>query len=510
MTAVAGKDRTKSKIPDWLFIFEMANNHMGDVEHGIRIVKEFAAVAKDFDFKFAFKLQYRHLDTFIHPDYRGRMDIKYIKRFQETRITDEQKCRLVDAIRENGFIPICTAFDEISVDQVVQDGFQILKVASCSLTDWPLLEKAVASPLPMILSTAGAEASEIDNVVSFLKHRGKDFALMHCIAEYPTPSAKQQMNQIDYLQSRYQGVRVGFSTHEPPGQQLPVAMAIAKGSRIFEKHVGVATDKYALNGYSSTPEQVRAWLQTATDARAFSGIEGERIRATEGERASLASLRRGVFVSRDVAAGEKLPGDSVFMAIPTQEGQVTANDWSKYINRYATAPIKKGDAVLASNSRAVDIRAKIYSIVQQVKAFLKEANIVYPGEANLEISHHYGIEKFEEFGIVMITVVNREYCKKLIVVFPGQNHPEQYHNHKEETFHILYGKLQIKLDGVEQECGPGTVLTVERGVRHAFTTKTGAVFEEISSTHFTDDSYYTDPKIAQNKDRKTFLTYWMW
>ena len=74
-----------SRIPDRLFIFELANNHMGDVEHGLRIIDEFSALTRDYDFAFAIKLQFRELDTFIHPDFQGRTDIKYIKRFSETR-----------------------------------------------------------------------------------------------------------------------------------------------------------------------------------------------------------------------------------------------------------------------------------------------------------------------------------------------------------------------------------------------------------------------------------------
>ncbi len=31
-----------------LFIYEMANNHMGDVEHGIRIVRELKEASKGF------------------------------------------------------------------------------------------------------------------------------------------------------------------------------------------------------------------------------------------------------------------------------------------------------------------------------------------------------------------------------------------------------------------------------------------------------------------------------
>ena len=73
-------------LPEPLFIFELANNHMGDVEHGLRVIDEISAVSRDFPFKCAFKLQYRELDTFIHPDFQRRMDIKYIKRFSETRL----------------------------------------------------------------------------------------------------------------------------------------------------------------------------------------------------------------------------------------------------------------------------------------------------------------------------------------------------------------------------------------------------------------------------------------
>jgi hypothetical protein len=93
-------------------------------------------------------------------------------------------------------------------------------------------------------------------------------------------------------------------------------------------------------------------------------------------------------------------------------------------------------------------------------------------------------------------------------MLPDQEHPEQYHENKEETFHLLYGELEIVLDGKAQSITPGTVITIVPGMRHAFKTKTGAVIEEISSTHFKNDSFYTDSQIMNNVNRKTFLSYW--
>jgi len=37
-----------------LFAFEMANNHMGDLKHGINIIREKSKVCKRFDFRFGF------------------------------------------------------------------------------------------------------------------------------------------------------------------------------------------------------------------------------------------------------------------------------------------------------------------------------------------------------------------------------------------------------------------------------------------------------------------------
>ena len=111
-----------------LFIFEMANNHMGDISHGKTIIREFAKVIKDYsEFSFAFKFQYRNLDTFIHPDYKNNNDYKYIKRFSETRIEKEAFRQLKDELIRFGFIAVCTPFDEASVDLVEEHDYHIVK-----------------------------------------------------------------------------------------------------------------------------------------------------------------------------------------------------------------------------------------------------------------------------------------------------------------------------------------------------------------------------------------------
>lgn len=500
---------TSSRIPAPLMVLEMANNHMGDVAHGIELIRAFGEVCRDFPYSFAFKLQYRDLDTFIHPRARGRDDVPYVKRFSETRLSRADFDLLVNEMRANGFLTMATPFDEPSVDLIESQSLDFIKIASCSFTDWPLLERIVASDKPVIASTAGASLDDIDRVISFLTHRQKDFAVLHCVGEYPTPDDRLHLSQVDFLRARYSGVRIGFSTHEAPDHVDIVKIAAAKGVTLFEKHVGLPTARYPINAYSANPAQIRAWLEAAQLAWTICGVGDCRLPANPAETTSLRSLRRGVFAKHSILAGESIHSKDVYFAFPPEAGQFTANDWSKYSTFVATTDIQPDAPIVPENTQHEDRRAQVWSIAQRIKSLLDTSKIVVPGSADLEISHHYGLERFDETGLVLITVVNRGYCKKLLVSLPGQSHPEQYHERKEETFHVLYGEVHLTLDGAQRICHPGDVVTIEPGVRHTFFSPDGSVIEEISSTHFTNDSFYTDDSINKNRDRKTFLTYWM-
>lgn len=499
-----------------LFIFEMANNHQGSVEHGLEIVREFNKIRQNFSaeggpasgWNFAFKLQARDIPTFIHPDYQGRDDIKYVKRFSETKLSENDFKILKEEIERLGFISICTPFDENSVDLIEKLNFDIIKIASCSFTDWPLLERIAKTDKPIIVSVAGVLLEDIDKVVSFFEHREKELTLMHCVGEYPTKKENIQLNQIDLLKQRYSRIEIGYSTHESPDNFESIKIAIAKGATVFEKHVGVKAEGIELNSYSATPEQIEKWLSAAQEAFTMCGTADKRIEFTGKELSDLRLFKRGVFAKRQINQGEKLDATNTFFAWPNQEGQLLANDMSKYMIYRLKRDLKQNEPIFFSDVEQTNNRGKVYKIVVKVREFLDKAKIYLPNQLELEISHHYGIDNFYQTGAVIVNCVNREYCKKIIVLLPGQSHPVHFHKLKEETFHILHGSMIANLGGEEKEYKTGDLVLVPRGVKHNFRAENGVIFEEISTTHFKDDSFYDDEKILENKDRKTNLTYW--
>lgn len=496
-----------SKIFDDLFIFEMANSHQGSVEHGKDIIHEMGKIARKYNIKAAVKLQYRNLDTFIHPDYKGRKDVNHIPRFESTRLTYDQFTELVEAIRSEGMIAMSTPFDEDGVDWCMDQGLDIIKVASCSSLDWPLLEKIAATHKPVIISVGGKTISDIDKLYNYFTHKRCDFAFMHCIAEYPAPIERLQLDFIDKLRRRYPDNVIGYSGHEDPDDNVIPMMAIAKGAKILERHVGLPTETISLNAYSMNPDQADKWVKSALEAKEICKMKKETERyISQAEIDSLNSLMRGVYLKHDVKKGDVLNKEDVFFAMPNHDKQMTSGEFFEGV--VASKDYKTNEEL--HETKPVTDTNLARSVIHDVKGMLYEANIYLGDTFEAELSHHYGMKHFRQFGAVIISIVNREYCKKLIAVLPGQQHPDHMHKVKEETFQLLYGDLEVVVDGEEREMKPGDIQTVLRGQMHSFSSRTGAVFEEISTTHVKNDSYYEDPVIAKKDlmERKTKVYKW--
>lgn len=487
-----------------LVIFEMANNHQGSLSHGLKVVAEMAKIASRYNLKAAVKLQYRDLDTFVHPDYVSRKDVKHIPRFMDTRLKWDEFGTLVSSIKDQGMLGVVTAFDEPSVDMALNHGVDIMKVASCSCMDWPLLDVVARTGKPIICSTGGCRLSDVDKIVSFFEHRHVlDLGLLHCVGLYPTADKDQQLQFMRRMMMRYPFCSVGYSGHEAPSNLNVVLAAVAMGAKMLERHVGVPTEQVKLNNYSMSPAETEKWVEGILAARTLCGAGGADKQVTAEEVASLRSLQRGVYLKRDLEKGQPVSKGDVFFAMPCQDGQTTSGEFLD--GMLASQTYRRGQPL--QEARQHDPIRVMRSIVHEAKGILREARIAFGNEYAVELSHHYGLEQFRRFGAIIVDFINREYCKKLIVMLPGQQHPLHMHKVKEETFQVLYGDMDLVIDGEARTMRPGDMQLVRRGQYHSFSTKAGLVFEEISTTHIKGDSFYEDVRISSldPAQRKTVL-----
>jgi len=318
---------TGNDIFDELFVLEVANNHLGDVQRGLKIISNYAQVVRFNNVRAAIKLQLRDVDSFIHKDFRGRDDIRYIKKTLDTRLRPEDYAAMVKAIREASCIPMVTPFDESSVDFCCELGIPILKLASSDCNDWILIEKIAKTKKPVIVSTGGSSLKDIDDLVTFFGNRHIPLAINHCVSLYPSEDSEIELNQIDYLRSRYPNHTIGFSTHEYHDWTSSMLMAYAKGARTFERHVDIQTEGMTVSPYCSVPEQVDTWFKAFHHAKRMCGAPGSQKRLPPQKEVSyLDSLVRGVYAKRDLPVGHVLQDADVYLAIPLQQGQISCRE----------------------------------------------------------------------------------------------------------------------------------------------------------------------------------------
>ena len=305
----------------------MVSNHQGSLERGLSIVHQYAKIVRFNNVRAAIKLQFRDLDNFIHKDFLGRTDIRYVKRVTETKLSKDEFSTLVETIRRSGCIPMATPFDEKSVDWCVEFGMPIIKVASADSNDWMLLEKIAKTRKPVIVSTGGLSQKDLDDLVLFFEHRNIPLALNHCVAAYPHEDSECELDQIDFFRNRYPEHVIGYSCHEYHDWTSSVQIAYAKGARTFERHVDISDDGFEVAKYSSLPPQIDMWFKTWHKAREMCGNSGTHRRVPLArEIAYLDSYVRGIYAAHDLEKGQLLTEDDIYLAIPLQKGQISCRE----------------------------------------------------------------------------------------------------------------------------------------------------------------------------------------
>ena len=479
----------------------MANNHQGSVEHAKLIVDEFAELANKYNISAGVKLQFRQLDTFIHKDYLDS-DLKYVKRFKDTSLSKEQFSDIIEYIREKALVTIATPFDNESIPWLKDFDISIIKVASCSIDDWPLLREICKINKRIIISTGGASIEQLKKVYDLFKKNRRDFAFMHCVGEYPTPAECSDLSRIQKLKKEFPDIEIGLSTHESPKQKSLASHAAALGCTILEKHVGVETKEITLNGYSCTPQDME---KVITEIQFFeSAYSGK----SDSQKETLHKLKRGIYAKRNIEIGETISLNDVYFSMPLGENQLDAS----YIDQVLEGFVSNTNIIVDSPItedyfESTDEKKRVDIIKSQISKILEESNIAVGEKDTAEISAHYGLDLYEKTGVFIINKINREYCKKLLVVLPSQRHPTHHHIKKEEAFELLSGDCVLVLNNKKINLKKGNPVLIARGAKHSFYSTKGCVIEEISTTHYPNDSVYEDPEInkLELSERKIIL-----
>jgi sialic acid synthase SpsE/sugar phosphate isomerase/epimerase len=297
-------------------IAEIGINHNGSVE----IAKSLIDVAIEAKVD-AVKFQKRQLsslydDEVLKDPSMGEQSLQYmVPILKQFELSDKDFEELFDYCKKRNVTFLCSPWDLPSIDFLENLGVCAYKVASADLTNMILLKRLAEKNKPLIISTGMSTIEEIEYTYSFLKkHKGLEFAFLHCNSTYPAPFHNLNINFIEEMQKLF-AVPIGYSGHEP-GIIIPVA-AICKGACIIEKHLTLDRTMKGPDHASSLEPQ--GFIKLVRDLRNVELSFGTRHKwISRGEVLNRETLGKSLVAAKSIKKGDEITEDAITVKSPAK------------------------------------------------------------------------------------------------------------------------------------------------------------------------------------------------
>ncbi len=239
-----------------------------------------------------------------------------------------------------------TPFDEESVDMLIELGVKGFKIASCDITNFPLIKYISNKKLPILLSTGASNIKEIGNALNLIKNNGNpSVCIMQCTLCYPTEIVNANLNSITDIKKNFPEYIIGLSDHTLGVLTGPASILL--GVRVIEKHytidksLGMSADHWL----SVDPQELNSLVNNSKDI--FKSIGNSEKFALECEIPTLTNARRSLVTKKELKKGSTVSlGDLIALRPGTG---IPPNELEKIIGKKTNRDIPTNSMIKYSD-----------------------------------------------------------------------------------------------------------------------------------------------------------------
>lgn len=222
---------------------------------------------------------------------------------------------LLDLCHAEGLDCAATIHGPHGLDWAMRTGIDLIKIASMDHTNLPLFAEIRArASQPVLISFGMGALEDIDAAVAALRDHGAGVGLFHCVAVYPPEPEEIRIGNIPFMQARY-GLPIGFSDHTL--DSTVALLALAAGANFFEKHVTMdRARKGPDHPFAMEFAELAAYVAALRDGRRALSPPDTFLPPSPRETRNRDAYLKSIVARRDLAAGESLGPDDVYLARP--------------------------------------------------------------------------------------------------------------------------------------------------------------------------------------------------
>jgi len=327
---------------DCYIIAEIGHNHQGQLE----IAKRLFEAAKQCGAN-AVKLQKRdnralYTKAFFEKPYQHSNSFgrTYGEHREALEFSNTQYIELNDFAKKIGITFFATAFDLNSANFLAKLNVPAFKIASGDLRNIPLLKHIAAFGKPVLLSTGGASAIDVQEAYRVIWPINNQLCLLQCTSGYPCDIDKLNLRVITSYRELYPNTVVGLSAHDKGIETAPIAYAL--GARIIEKHF---TLEHSMKGtdhaFSLDPDELRALVRSLNNTKLALGDGKKKVYACE--HLPMVKMGKKLVAARNLYAGHIIQEADIAIKSPGDGLPPTA--LHKIIGRKVVRDIAEDEAV---------------------------------------------------------------------------------------------------------------------------------------------------------------------
>lgn len=296
-------------------IAEMSANHAGSIDRAIEIIHAAKDAGAD-----CIKIQTYTPDTItidVDNEFFRIKDGKWkgenlYNLYKKAFTPWEWQGRLKEEAMTAGIDFLSTPFDKSAVDFLEQIGVGSYKIASFEVVDIPLIKYIASKRKPIIMSTGMATLGEVEEAVNAVRSQGNnDLCLLKCSSAYPAIPKHMNLKTIKHMEETFQ-VPAGLSDHSLGS--VAAVTAVAMGAKVIEKHFCISREiENPDASFSMEPSEFKKMVEDVREAEKAMGRICYDI--SKEEKASR-SLRKSIFVVKDIKQGETLSEENIRVIRP--------------------------------------------------------------------------------------------------------------------------------------------------------------------------------------------------
>jgi sialic acid synthase SpsE len=318
-------------------IAEAGVNHGGDLGIAAHMVEVAADAGVD-----AVKFQSFTAGGLTHAQLAADQH-EFFSQFELSRSEHEQ---LAGICSKHGVDFLSTPFDFKMADMLEELEVPAYKIASCDLTNLPLIRRVARTGKPVFISTGMGNMFEVSQALAASHEAGSPRTVMlQCTTNYPTAHEHVNLRAMVAMAEQV-GCPVGYSDHSIGN--LACFAAVALGAEVIEKHF--CLDKSAAGPDipgSCDPDELKELVAGIRTTTAVLGSPDKELKEHEAEVARIA--RRSIYYAHDLKAGHIISENDLVFLRPA--GGMSPAQAERLLGRELVADVKAGDAADPAHAR---------------------------------------------------------------------------------------------------------------------------------------------------------------